>query len=246
MDGQVGVVTGGSSGIGLGIARDLARAGARVAVWSRTAGGARHTAGRSAGLHHVACDVSREHEVEAALERTVEVLGPVDFCFTAAGVNRQDPSLAMAPETFRSVLRTNLEGTFLTLRAAARHMAGHGRGGSLVAVSSIAAATGQARTAHYAAGKAAVGALVGAAAPELARHGIRANAIVPGFVDTPMLAPHLASARFVDRVLPRVPAGRWGVPDDLGGLAVHLAGPASRGVTGVSFVVDGGYSHSWH
>ena len=247
LDGHVSVVTGGTSGIGLGIALGLAQAGARVAVWSRSADERRRAAGYSAaGLHHVVCDVTEESQVEAALERTVAALGPVGSCFTAAGVNRQDPSVGMAPGTFRAVLRTNLEGTFLTLRTAARHMTGHGRRGSLVAVSSIAAATGQARTAHYAAAKAAVGELVGVAAVELARHGIRANTIVPGFVDTPMLAPFLGSARFVDRVLPRVPLGRWAVPKDLGPLAVYLAGPASRGLTGAQFVVDGGYSRSWH
>ncbi|MFJ2510945.1 SDR family NAD(P)-dependent oxidoreductase [Streptomyces griseoviridis] len=250
LDGHVAVVTGGSSGIGLGIAAGLAEAGARVAVWSRTADRSdsplRELGDGGRDLLGIACDVSRESDVEAAMQRTVDCLGPVDSCFAAAGINRQDASLTLSADDFRSVLRTNLDGTFLALRTAARHMSARGRGGSLAAVSSIAATTGQSRTAHYAASKAALGAMVRTLAVELAPHHIRVNTIVPGFVATPMLAPFLSSRRFVDRVLPRVPLRRWATPSDFGSLAVQLAGPTAQGLTGTQIVVDGGYSRSWH
>lgn len=121
-------------------------------------------------------------------------------------------------------------------------MVSRGEGGSLVATSSLAAVEGQAKGQHYAATKGGIISMIKAIAVELARHDIRANTILPGWIETPMAAPALHWDKFRDKVLPRVPARRWGVPDDFGGIAVYLAGPASVYHTGDTFMIDGGYS----
>src|SRR6185503_15471268 len=129
-----------------------------------------------------------------------------------------------------------------TLRTAARHMIEGGRGGSLVVTSSLAAISGPPRNQHYAASKGGVISMMHALAVELARHGIRANAIQPGWIDTPMTEKLLRWDKFAEKVLPRVPLKRWGAPEDFGGVAVYLASDASRYHTGDTLLIDGGYT----
>ncbi len=247
LSGKVALVTGGNSGIGLGIAEALAQAGAAVAVWGtnpeKNARAVDHLASYGVTVHAERCDVGDEEAVDAAMEGTVSVLGRVDACFANAGVSGMAPSFTEMPtEEWRRVLRVNLDGAFFTLRAASRHMVERGGGGSLVATSSLASIEGQARGQHYAATKGALNAMVKALAVELARHDVRANAILPGWFETEMASPLLNWDRFRERVLPRVPARRWGRPEDLGGLAVYLASDASSYHTGDVLLVDGGYS----
>ena len=135
----------------------------------------------------------------------------------------------------------NLDGAFFTLRAAVRHMTQREGGGSLVVTSSLAAISGQARGEHYAASKGGLISMMKALAVELARHGVRANAILPGWIDTPMTEKALSWDKFVERVLPRVPVRRWGQPADFGAIAIYLTSDASAYHTGDTFVIDGGY-----
>ena len=249
LTGKVALVTGGNSGIGLGMADDLAAAGAGVAVWGTSE--VKNEAARNRLARHgrpvlaLRVDVADEAAVEAGFAETVTALGGIDACFANAGVSgRRDavPFWEMATPEWRRVLSVNLDGAFYTLRAAARHMVGRERGGSLVVTSSLAAVSGQARGQHYAASKGGLVSVMRALAVELARHRIRANAILPGWIDTPMTERTLRGDPFLARVLPRVPARRWGAPEDFGGIAVYLASDASRYHTGDTFVVDGGYS----
>jgi NAD(P)-dependent dehydrogenase (short-subunit alcohol dehydrogenase family) len=243
---HVAVVTGGGSGIGLGLAGGLARAGASVAILGRSA---ERLAAAEERLRvfgnpvlSIAADVADEDAVGAALQRVRDEWGGMDSCFANAGVAGYYSSLLdTSLEQFRAVTAINLDGVFVTLREAARQMIDVGRGGSLVAVSSMGAHQGMPRQHAYAASKAGVVALVNCLAVELARHGIRANAVEPGWVSTEMIDALLASDRFADRVLPRVPLRRWGNPDDLAGVAVYLAGPASSYQTGDVLLIDGGY-----
>ena len=140
------------------------------------------------------------------------------------------------------MISVNLDGAFFTLRAAVRHMTQREGGGSLVVTASLAAVSGQARGEHYAATKGGLIAMMKALAVEFARNGVRANAILPGWIDTPMTERALHWDRFVERVLPRVPVRRWGVPEDFGGIAVYLTSDASAYHTGDTFVIDGGYA----
>ena len=135
----------------------------------------------------------------------------------------------------------NLDGTFLTFRECVRHMIERGAGGSLVATSSLTAIEAAPRAEHYAASKAGVIALVKSLAVELARHGIRANALMPGWIETEMSAPLLGTELATKHILPRVPARRWGRPADLAGAAVYLASSSSSYHTGDVLVLDGGY-----
>ncbi|HEX7353692.1 MAG TPA: SDR family oxidoreductase, partial [Mycobacteriales bacterium] len=138
--------------------------------------------------------------------------------------------------------RVNLDGAFYTFREASKHMVERGGGGSLVGTASLAAIEGQPRGEHYAATKGGLISMIRALAVELARHQIRANAILPGWIETPMTDGALDSTAFKDKVLKRVPARRWGQPEDFAGIAVYLASGLSSYHTGDTFLIDGGYA----
>jgi NAD(P)-dependent dehydrogenase (short-subunit alcohol dehydrogenase family) len=250
LSGHGAVITGGNGGIGYGMARALLAAGAQVAIWgSRAEKTERARAelaaecGDAARVHAFVCDVGDEAQVEATFAASVAALGQVDSCLANAGVSSKGaPLLEMSLDEFRRVQRVNVEGVFLTLRAAARHIAGHGQGGSLVATASTAAIEGAARNSHYGASKGAVTSMVRALAVELARHRIRVNSILPGWIVTEMTERAVNDGKFAGAVLPRIPARRWGQGGDFGGIAVYLASSASSYTTGEQFVIDGGYT----
>ena len=250
LSGRGAVVTGGNGGIGLGMARALLAAGARVAIWGsrpdkteRAKAELIQRCGDGARVHAFVCNVGDEAQVDAAFAASVAALGQVDACFANAGVGgRGTPLLEMTLEEFRRVQHTNVEGVFLTFRAAARHMVERGHGGSLVATASTAAIEGAARNSHYGASKGAVTSYVRALAVELARHQIRVNSILPGWIVTEMTERAVSNEKFAGAVLPRIPARRWGTIDDFGGIAVYLASDASSYTTGEQFVIDGGYT----
>lgn len=244
------VITGGNGGIGMGMARALLAAGAKVAIWGSNAEKTQRArealaaeCGDPARVHAFVCNVAEEAEVERAFAGSVAALGRVDSCFANAGVSSKGTLLTeMTLDEFRRVQRVNVEGVFLTFRAAARHMAQHGQGGSLVATASTAAIEGAARNSHYGASKGAVTSYVRALAVELARHKIRVNSILPGWIVTDMTERSVQNPKFAEAVLPRIPARRWGEIDDFGGIAVFLASDASSYATGEQFVIDGGYT----
>ncbi len=244
------VVTGGNGGIGYGMARALLASGASVAIWGsnadktqRARASLAEACGDAARVHAFVCDVGDEAQVDQSFAASVQALGKVHACFANAGVSSKGTLLTdLSLEEFRRVQRVNVEGVFLTFRAAARHMAQHGEGGSLVATASTAAVEGAARNSHYGASKGAVTAMVRALAVELARHQIRVNSILPGWIVTDMTERSVGNSKFADAVLPRIPARRWGEIDDFGGIAVYLASDASRYATGEQFLIDGGYT----
>ena len=246
---KVALITGGNSGIGLGMAKALAAAGAEIAIWGTNA--AKNAAAReeiaSSGPRVLAfeCDVGDEAAVESCFARTVETFGHVDGCFANAGVSGRSggkPFFEMTAEEWHRVTRVNLDVAFYTLRAASRHMV-HGKiEGVLAGTASLAAIEASPRSEHYAATKGGMISMMKSLAVELARYGVRAHSIVPGWIDTNMTAKTLASDGFQNKVLPRVPMRRWGTGDDFGGIAVYLMSSASRYHTGDTFVIDGGYS----
>jgi NAD(P)-dependent dehydrogenase (short-subunit alcohol dehydrogenase family) len=244
----VALVTGGNSGIGLGMARAIAQAGADVAIWGTNA--KKNAAAKSelaAGARKVValeCDVSDEKAVDAAFAETLSKLGRIDGCFANAGVSGRGTAsfLEMSSEEWRRVLKVNLDGAFFTFRAAARHMVARGGGGVLVGTASLAAIEGAPRSEHYAATKGGMISMIRALAVEFARHGVRANAILPGWIETDMTANAIGNEKFANNVLPRIPARRWGTGDDFGGIAVYLMSSASAYHTGDTFLIDGGYA----
>lgn len=244
------VVTGGNGGIGLGMARALLASGAKVSIWGNRAEKTEAARARLADecgdagrVHALVCDVGDEAQVDAAFAESVAALGTVHACFANAGVSgKGNMVMDMTLDEFRRVQRINVEGVFLTFRAAARHMAAHGQGGSLVATASTAAVEGAARNSHYGASKGAVTAFVRALAVELARHKIRVNSILPGWIVTEMTERSVGNDKFAGAVMPRIPARRWGEIDDFGGIAVYLASDAAGYTTGEQFIIDGGYT----
>ncbi|MBW2051174.1 MAG: SDR family oxidoreductase [Deltaproteobacteria bacterium] len=246
LDGKVALVTGGNGGIGLGMARALAEAGADVCIWGRNEE-KNKAAEEELKLYGkrvlvLKCDVAEESQVEECFAKTVETMGRVDSCFANAGIaGRGTKFHEMTLDEWRMVFRVNMEGVFFTFRSAVSHMLERGDGGSLVVTSSGTALMGPPRSEHYAATKAGVIALARSIAVEYARNGIRANAIIPGWIETDMTEVRLKWDRFRDAVLPRIPQRRWGVPDDFGPIAVYFASDASAYHTGDAVVIDGGF-----
>ena len=247
LNGKVALVTGGNSGIGLGMAEGLAKAGADICIWGTNEQKNTTALARlqSHGVRATAlvCDVSDEQAVDAAFAETVSQLGRVDACFANAGIAPlSTPFVGMKSDEWHRVLGINLDGVFYTFRAAVRQMIKQREGGSLVATSSLSAIEGMPRGQHYASTKGGLVSMVRALAVEYARIGIRANAIIPGWIDTPMTSSMFSMDRFRDAVLPRVPLKRWGTGADFEGAAVYLASDASAYHTGDVLVIDGGYA----
>ncbi len=246
LSGRVVLVTGGNGGIGLGMANGCAQVGADVVIWgtnqSKLDDAAAALAGHGGRVKAQRVDVADESQVVAAFTEAVAFGGRVDAVFANAGVSGGGRFVDQTLDEWRRVLGVNLEGAFLTLREAARHMIERGDGGSLVAVSSVSAIHGAPMAQPYAASKAAVLAMIRGLAVELARHGIRCNSIVPGWTETEMTEAGRRNDKFLANTTQRTPIRRWGVPDDFGSVAAFLADPTQVFHTGDEIVLDGGYT----
>lgn len=245
--GRTVLVTGGNGGIGLGMATACGRAGAQIVLWGRdpakNAAAVAALGDESIAAHAVACDIGEPEAVGPAFAASVEAAGGrVDAVFANAGVNgKGTPFLDLDLDEWQRVLRVNLDGTFLTLQAGARHMVEQG-GGSLVAVSSTSAIHGAAGNEAYGTSKTALLGLVRALAVGLARHRIRVNALLPGWTVTEMTSRGYASDRFREVTVARTPVRRWADPSEMGPAAVFLADPTTTFHTGDTITVDGGYT----
>jgi len=252
LSGRVAVVTGGNGGIGLGIAQALALSGCDVSIWGRNAEknkAAATTMAKGPGqVDTRICDVSDAASVKDAMKATLDTFGRVDGCFANAGIGGggRKPFIERTEEEWRRMFATNLDGVFHVFQAAARHMTERAQNGDafgrLVATSSLASLFGTARNEHYAGTKAAINALCRALAVELARYGVTANAILPGWIRSDMTARVMADDKFVGAVMPRIPMRRFGEPSDFAGIAVYLMSKASSYHTADCFVIDGGYT----
>lgn len=252
LNGRVAVITGGNGGIGLGIAQALASQGCAVSIWGRNADKNKSSvegiAKAGGKADSVICDVTDAASVNAAMAKTLDTFGRVDGCFANAGIGGggRRSFIERTEEEWRKMFATNLDGVFHAFQAAARHMTERSAKGDafgrLVATSSLASLYGTARNEHYAATKAALNALCRALGVELARHGVTANAILPGWIKSDMTAGIMANEKFVDNVMPRIPVRRFGEPSDFGGIAVYLMSKASSYHTTDCFVIDGGYT----
>jgi len=250
LTGKVALVTGGNGGIGLGMATGLAQAGARVVVWGQNpeknaaAGAQLRAFGGEVLVQRV--DVSDEAAVVDGIAAAIAAMGRLDFVAANAGVGGGGAFETLTTAAWRRVTAVNLDAVFWTFREACRHMVERASagdaGGSLLVTSSTSAIHGAPRNEAYAATKGAVLAMTRGLAVEYARHGIRANAILPGWIRSDMTAALQARDKFNEKAIGRVPMKRWGEPEDFAGIAVYLASDASRFHTGDSFVIDGGYT----
>ena len=246
LTGRVAIVTGGNGGIGLGMARGLAAAGARVVLAARDAAkGAAAVAGIEAegGIaRFAATDVRDEASVARLIDATAKDLGRIDILVNNAGVNLRKQPQDYSLEEWEGLLSANLTSAFLCSKAAYAHMQ-RARSGKIINVGSMMSLFGSAWATPYAATKGGVVQLTRGLAVAWARDGIQVNAVLPGWIDTELTAATRREIEgFHQRIVERTPAGRWGVGSDLAGVAVFLASAASDFVTGAAIPVDGGYS----
>ena len=246
LTGRVAIVTGGNGGIGLAMARGLAAAGAAVTIaardaekGARAADSLRETGGDA---HFLPLDVADPESCDAMIAQTVQRLGRLDILVNNAGINIRKPPETYDLAEWRTVLETNLTGVFACCQATYPEMKKAG-GGKIVNIGSMMSICGAAFVAPYAASKGGVVQLTKALACAWAKDNIQVNAVLPGWIDTELTQQARRDiATLHDSVLARTPAGRWGVAEDLAGIAVFLAAPASDFVTGTAIPVDGGYS----
>lgn len=244
--GRTVLVTGGNGGIGLGMAEACGRAGAQVVIWGRNeeknAAALDRLSAQSVSAHAFVCDVAEANTIAPTFAASVDAAGGrIDSVFANAGTGGGGSFLDLTLAEWRRVMAVNLDGVFLTLQAAARHMVEAG-GGSLVAVSSTSAIHGAANNEAYGAAKTGVLGLVRALAVGLARHQIRVNALLPGWTKTDLAAAGYAWDKFREATISRTPVRRWAEPEEMGPAAVFLADPTVTFHTGDSVVVDGGYT----
>jgi 2-dehydro-3-deoxy-D-gluconate 5-dehydrogenase len=246
LTGRVALVTGGNSGIGLAMAHGLARAGAAVAIAGRSAdkNAAALRELETYGVNSTALqvDVRNPAACQSLVGETVNRFGQLDILVNNAGTNiRKAPEL-YSLEEWRELIDTNLTSAFITSQAVYPQMKRAG-GGKILNLGSMLSIFGAPFAAPYGASKGGVVQLTKALATAWAKDNIQVNAVLPGWIDTPLTRGARADIPGLhERVLARTPAGRWGVPQDLAGVAVFLASPASDFITGVAIPVDGGYS----
>ena len=251
LTGKVALITGGNGGIGLGMAEGLAQAGAAIEIWGTIADKNAHAKEKLSAygvkINTRIVDVGNEQAVIDGMKAAVAEMGRVDCCIANAGMgNRWRSFLDIGGEAYRKLISVNLDGVLWTTREACRHMQARAEagdpGGSIVIVSSMVSRFGGPRNQDYALSKNAVLGITNGIAVEFARYGIRANAILPGWVESDMTAGAQANEVFTQKVISRVPMRRWGKPEEFAGVAVYLASDASTFHNGDHIVLDGGYS----
>jgi NAD(P)-dependent dehydrogenase (short-subunit alcohol dehydrogenase family) len=251
LSGRVALITGGNGGIGLGMAHGIAVAGGDVCIWGtnldKNARAVEELSVHGTRVSARQCDVADEAAVERCFADTLEEFGRVDGCFANAGIGGRNTAFeSMSTEEWRQVMAVNLDGVFWTFRAAARHMRERAEAGDpfgrLVGTASLAAISGPPRAEHYAATKGGLVSMVRSLAVEYARFGVTAHSILPGWVETDMTEAFFGNEKFVANVLKRVPARRWGKPEDFAGIAVYIMSTASAYHSAETFLIDGGYS----
>ena len=245
LTGSVALVTGGSSGLGLAMARGLAGAGACVVINGRseTRLAAAVDALRSEGFlaEAAAFDVADSAAVARGMAEVAERIGTVDILVNNAGIQHRAPIEQFSDADWRRLMATNLDAPFFMARAVIPAMKAKGRG-KIINIASIMSSLARPTTVPYQVSKGGLAMLTRGLAVELAPHGIQVNAIAPGFFRTEMNEALTTNAEFSAWVTKRTPAGRWAEPSELAGAAVFLASPASAFVTGQVLYVDGGFT----
>jgi len=246
LKGKVALVTGGNGGIGLGMAKGLAKAGASIAVAGRNKAKADAAVKELVALgvkaEFVELDVLKEKSCRDAVAKTAERFGRLDILINNSGTNIRNQPQDLSYDDWRTVIDTNLTGAFICTQAAYPHMKKQG-GGKVINIGSMMSIFGASFASPYAASKGGIVQMTRAFATAWAKDNIQLNAVLPGWIDTDLTRAARKEVQGLhDRVLARTPAQRWGDPSDFEGIAVFLASKASDFVTGTAIPVDGGYS----
>lgn len=244
LDGKLALVTGSATGIGRSIAVALAEAGADVACHCRKAGDAAETVAACEAAGRRAVEVYGDMADKAVPQRVVDEVvaefGKIDILINNAGMIRRSPAVDFSEEDWATVIEVNLSSVFRLAQAAGRYMIGQSAG-KIVNIASLLSFQGGITVPAYTASKSGVAGLTKALANEWAKNNITVNAIAPGYIATNNTAALQADEMRNRQILERIPAGRWGEPDDIAGAAVFLSSPASDYLNGHILVVDGGW-----
>ena len=245
LKGRSGIVTGGGTGLGKGITTALVQAGAEVAIVGRRLEVLEKTAGelsqQNGKVIPIKADVSDLSDIKKIVERSLEVFGKIDFLFNNAGTIRRAPCEEHSEADWDIVLQTNLKGPFFLAQAVARTMIARKLKGNIINTSSLISVIGGKNIVSYSASKGGISQITKSMANEWAKYGIRVNAIGPGYFITDVTQPLVDDKERYAGITARIPLGRWGKPEDLGGVAVFLASDASDYLTGQIIFVDGGW-----
>jgi 2-dehydro-3-deoxy-D-gluconate 5-dehydrogenase len=241
---RVALVTGASTGLGAAIAVALAEAGAQVSCHGNTRS-PESTCDRIQSTdgvaHAISGDLSKPETPQALVAQTLDRFGRIDILINNAGTIRRAPAVDYSDDDWAAVIEVNLSSVFRLSKLAGKQMIENGRGGKIVNIASLLSFQGGITVPAYAASKGGVAQLTKALANEWAKHGINVNAIAPGYMRTGNTAALQADETRNRQILERIPAGRWGEPEDLAGAAVFLSSSASHYVNGHVLVVDGGW-----
>jgi 2-dehydro-3-deoxy-D-gluconate 5-dehydrogenase len=247
LKGKVGLITGGSRGLGLEYARSLAAAGADLVILSRgeeKLQEAKRLITEETGQRVAVFqgDVASLDQIDRVVDRALEVFPGIDILINNAGANCRKPFLEIKPEEFDRVVDVNFKSVYFLTQKVARHMVERGKGGKVINIASLTSIMGIQNLSVYGGTKGAVFALTKALAVELAPHGIRVNAIAPGYFRTDFTEAAFQDPARANWMNSRIPLGRTGKPEDIGNLAVFLASPASDYMTGTITFADGGWT----
>ena len=243
LENKTAIVTGGNAGLGRAIARALAEAGADIAVVSRSGAEEieKEVAALGRGFVHIRADLGEMASAQLVVEKTLEKFGKIDILVNNAGIIRREDSLVFSEKDWDEVMNVNTKMLFFLSQAVANQMVKQGTGGKIINTASMLSFQGGIRVPSYTASKSAVKGLTMLMANEWAKYGINVNAVAPGYMETDNTAPLRADEKRYKEILDRIPAGRWGKPEDLAGTYVYLASAASDYVTGFTIAVDGGW-----
>lgn len=245
LDGRRALVTGGSRGIGFGIAKGLAESGANLVLVARNADELATAKSQLSSLgievETAPFDMSQASEIDTFFKDLVNRLGPIDILINNAGMSRRGPAHELTLDDWQAVIDLNITSVFALCQSFARHRMALTQPGKIVNIGSLMCSASRAGTAPYTATKGAVLMLTKSLAIDWAPHRILVNAIGPGYIDTPLTAPLKSDPTFDAWVKERCPLGRWGSPEDLAGAAVFLSSDAASFITGQIIYVDGGW-----
>lgn len=235
-EGKVAVVTGGSGGLGMGMLNAFGNERATLVCMDRVA-----PTDPPHPVQFIETDVKSSASVAAAFDELASTVGPPDVLVNCAGIREIVGAMKLPPDEWDHVVAIDLSGTFYACQAAARLMIDQKRGGSLIAISSVAGLVGIANRPAYSAAKHGLIGLCRVLAHELAPNGIRVNVIAPGLIRTPLTEAYTGNEEFAKQLAITVPQGSYGLPSDIADAAVFLSSDAARYITGSVVTVDGGF-----
>ena len=241
LQGKVAIVTGSNTGLGQGIAKAFVEAGAKVMGVSRSASTATQEMLGEENFQYMVEELGSLEPVDRIIAHTVETFGRLDILVNNAGIIRRQDSIDFTVENWDDVMNVNIRTLFFLSQAAAKQFIAQGEGGKIISIASMLSFQGGIRIPSYTASKSAVKGITMTMANEWAKYGICVNAIAPGYMVTNNTIAIREDPERSAAILDRIPAGRWGTPEDIGGAALFLASSASDYVNGFTMAVDGGW-----